>query len=156
MSKKLPKYLPKNVYSWACVRIDTPSYILGRKSGKAKIQCLCGFPGFLIFTVTHLQKWSKKYSMSKDTSSDPKKGKVVGSAVGWDNRIFEWHLKSFWMIFQCKLFRSEGWLYVMVGWCEMDVGQIKADEIWVSLPNFKTSNPKNPVFKPFYLCIICY
>ena len=81
MSKKLPKYLPKNVYSWACVRIDTPSYILGRKSGKAKIQCLCGFPDFLIFIITHPQKWSKKYTMFQGNLLEPKKGKTVGSAA---------------------------------------------------------------------------
>ncbi len=38
----------------------------------------------------------------------------------------------------------------------MDMGWIKTDEIVVSSGNFKNANPKNPVFKPFYLCIICY
>jgi hypothetical protein len=33
----------------------------------------------------------------------------------------------------------------------MDMGWIKADEIPVSSGNFKIANPKNPVFKPFYL-----
>ena len=38
----------------------------------------------------------------------------------------------------------------------MDMGWIKVDEIPVSSGNFKIAHPQNPVFKPFYLCIICY
>lgn len=54
---------PKNACFWACVRISTQILLFLGKSGKARIQCLCGFPDFLIFIITHPQKWSKKYTM---------------------------------------------------------------------------------------------
>ena len=38
----------------------------------------------------------------------------------------------------------------------MDMGWIQADETRISSEVLKFFNPKNPVFKPFYLCIFCY
>ena len=69
-------------------------------------------------------------------------------------------MMDIWWIFR-RVFRVnfsdwKVWSMFDEGWCEMDVGWIKADEIAVSSGNFKNANPKNPVFKPFYLCIICY
>lgn len=88
MSKKLPKNelcvfqkVPKNACFWACVRINTQILLFLGKSGKARIQCLCGFPDFLIFIITHPQKWSKKYTMFQGNLLEPKKGKTVGSAA---------------------------------------------------------------------------
>ncbi|WP_207664707.1 hypothetical protein, partial [Blautia sp. AF17-9LB] len=72
--------VPKNACFWACVRISTQILLFLGKSGKEKIQCLCGFPDFLIFIITHLQKWSKKYTMFQGNLLEPKKGKTVGSA----------------------------------------------------------------------------
>ena len=46
-----------------------------------EIQCFCGFPDFLIFIITHPQKWSKKYTMFQGNLLEPKKGKLVGSAA---------------------------------------------------------------------------
>lgn len=51
------------------------------KIWETKIQCLCGFPDFLIFIITHPQKWSKKYTMFQGNLLEPKKGKTVGSAA---------------------------------------------------------------------------
>lgn len=58
-----------------------PNPVVLGKSGKARIQCLCGFPDFLIFIITHPQKWSKKYTMFQGNLLEPKKGKTVGSAA---------------------------------------------------------------------------
>lgn len=62
VEKVTQKYLcvfqkvPKNACFWACVRISTQILLFFGKSGKARIQCLCGFPDFLISIITHPQK----------------------------------------------------------------------------------------------------